>query len=148
MNWAKISTVITGLSCLGGCIKSFIFPYKGEPRMDGLKKALFDDIATIIASLQAKYQELNADGTIDIKDAWVLLQLGIADLVKIADEFNVPAADKRALLLEAAESLYTSFVEPLEVKNLPPLLEPIADRIIHPIFTALMTNLINSLIPA
>ncbi len=148
MRIGDIVTIVAGLSCIGGCIKSFLIPYKGDPKMDELRKALFSDITKIIADLQAEYKLLDADGTISIADAWTLLQMGIADLVTIANQFNVPSADKRALLLASADELYVQFIEPLEMKDLPPLIAPIADKVLHPLFTNFMTGLINYLIPA
>jgi hypothetical protein len=115
---------------------------QGEVNMN-----LYDNMKELVETLHKQFEQLkNDDGKISLADAWSLFQTGIAELVKLAEFFDVPGPEKKAMVLDALEKLYDDVIAPIDLKPVPNIIEPMVDKTLKMLFLTLANGAIDSMV--
>ena len=108
--------------------------------------ALYDIIKEQVDSIIKEYREISADGTFTVAEVWKMSQDAAASFVKIAEAYEATGADKKAAVMEAAAKFYDEIVAPIDIKQIPNVVEPIFDKFARVLFLELISGAIDSLV--
>lgn len=84
---------------------------------------LYDTLAAFVADTKAAYDSAKADGKVTASEALDLFLGSIERLVKLASEFTVAGADKKAAVLVAVDKLYDALLAPIDIPYVPEMVE-------------------------
>lgn len=104
---------------------------------------LYSTVKNEIDVLIKEAKEATADKVITLSEVWTLSSHVIASFVKIADTLNADGADKKAVVLKAAELLYDEVIAPIDIPKIPNVIEPTFDKFAKSLFLELVSGLID-----
>jgi len=110
--------------------------------------ALYDNLKVEVDKLIAEYKAAYADQKLTLSEVWAIFQSAIQVLVKLAEEVN-GAGDgeaKKEAVMAALDKFYDEVVAPIDIKIIPNVVEPMADRFLKGLFLQLASGSIDSIV--
>lgn len=96
------------------------------------------------AEIIKKYKELSKDSVLSSNDVVTILVDGVGQIVKLLGQFNdLDNVSKKKLALEMVDSFYQDVIRPLDIPDVPGILE---NRIVDPIIGKVVHNIADGLI--
>lgn len=83
---------------------------------------LYALIAAFVDESLVKLKAASADG-LTFKEAFGLFLDAIERLVKLASEFSLPGADKKAMVMGAIDKLFDQVIAPIDIPYIPEVVE-------------------------
>jgi hypothetical protein len=107
---------------------------------------LYEVVKTEIESLIAAVKDDIADKQLTLGEIWELSQHAVSSFIKIADSLDGTRAEKKVIVMKAAEYLYDEVIAPIDIKKIPNVFEPTFDRLGKGLFMELIGGVVDFLI--
>lgn len=84
---------------------------------------LYETLAAFVTDTKIAYESARSDGKVTPSEAFDLFLHSIERLVKLASEFSVAGADKKAAVLAMVDKLYDAVLAPIDIPYVPEVVE-------------------------
>lgn len=131
-----------------GLIMGFLRKFFKKRKLEDKNMALYDNLKVEVDKLIAEYKAAYADQKLTLSEVWAIFQSAIQVLVKLAEEVN-GAGDgeaKKEAVMAALDKFYDEVVAPIDIKIIPNVVEPMADRFLKGLFLQLASGSIDSIV--
>jgi hypothetical protein len=103
---------------------------------------LYEVIRAELDRLIAEAQEKAMDG-LTLGEIWTLFEDGVKALVRVAQTISASGAEKKEVVIQAAEEFYRVVVEPIDLPWVPDaIVDPLLSKTIRPFLSWLIDTLV------
>lgn len=131
-----------------GLAMGFLRKLFKKRKLEDKNMALYDNLKVEVEKLVAEYKAAYADQKLTLSEVWTIFQSAIHILVKLAEEVNGAGngEEKKEAVLAALDKFYDEVVAPIDIKVIPNVVEPMADRFLKSLFLQLASGSIDSVV--
>jgi hypothetical protein len=104
---------------------------------------LYEVVKTQIDAVVAEAKASLSDNKLSISEVWALTTKVIGAFVMIMNELDIDNADKKAIVLKAAERLYDEVIAPIDIAAIPNAVEPLVDKLGRSAFVEIVSGVID-----
>lgn len=104
---------------------------------------LYDVVKTQIDAVVEAAKSSLADNRLTLTEVWTLTTKAVGAFVLIVNELDADNADKKAVVVKAAERLYDEVIAPIDIKAIPNVLEPMVDKIGRGVFIEIVSGVVD-----
>jgi hypothetical protein len=119
---------------------------KIEEKRGDKMTVLYDTVKVEVEALIAAVKNSVADKTLTLSEVWAIAQQALFSFVKIADALEADGADKKAVVLIAAEKLYDDVIAPIDIPKIPNVVEPYFDKLSKILYMELISGTIDFIV--